>query len=95
MSYRLNKIHAGVFCSLVDIITSPGQKLEVPRGFADEGAIVTNVMPVLNRLEILEFLQKNAPTMLELSCGIGMRRVLGFHPQNLGCIPSSQASGNW
>ena len=80
--YLAKSIYPGCYISVSDIITFEGisknkQKLLVP-GLNQE---INNCIPIFSDKKVYEFLRKYAPTMLELSAGIGMRRVLADIPK--------------
>jgi hypothetical protein len=79
MTWRVDKLFLGTFCSVSDIVTHSeiGSELLVPRGFENEGLEITNVIPYFEDVKILRFLKKYASKLLELSAGEGMRRLLG------------------
>ena len=79
MTWRVDKLFLGTFCSVSDIVTHSEieGELFVPRGFENEGQEITNVIPYFEDVKILRFLKKYASKLLELSAGEGMRRLLG------------------
>jgi hypothetical protein len=79
MTWRVDKLFLGTFCSVSDIVTHSevGSELLVPRGFENEGLEISNVIPYFEDVKILRFLKKYASKLLELSAGEGMRRLLG------------------
>ncbi|KAK9763028.1 hypothetical protein K7432_010677 [Basidiobolus ranarum] len=80
MTFRLSNIMVGSFVSLSDVlvahIQSNGQILRTP-GTNHE---ISNVIPVFEDERILRFLSKYAPTMLEYTASVGMRRMLADVP---------------
>ena len=80
--YLPKSIFPGCYISVSDIITAEGiakkeKKLMVP-GLKEE---INNCIPIFSNQKVYEFLRKYAPTILELSAGIGMRRVLADIPK--------------
>lgn len=80
MSWRVKKIFPGCFISMSDItmahLHSGGRKLH-PFGFpAIEENEITACIPIVNDVRIIKFLRKYAPSMLEYSASIGMRRLI-------------------
>ena len=91
--YLVNNLFPGCYISIADIGTaeeySKGEKhLEVP-GTKEE---INNCIPVFPDEKLYNFLNKNAPTIMNLLAGIGMRRVLGDIPLTLESIV---LSGLW
>jgi hypothetical protein len=80
--YLAKTIYPGCYISVSDIITAESisksqQKLMVP-GLNQE---INNCIPIFSDKKVYDFLRKYAPTILELSAGIGMRRVLADIPK--------------
>ena len=80
--YLAKSIYPGCYISVSDIITAESiskneKKLMVP-GINQE---INNCVPIFSDKRVYEFLRKYAPTILELSAGIGMRRVLAEIPK--------------
>ena len=80
--YLAQSLYPGCYISVSDIITAEGitksqQKLMVP-GLNKE---INNCVPIFTDKRVYDFLRKYAPTILELSAGIGMRRVLADIPK--------------
>ena len=80
--YLAKSIYPGCYISVSDIITaesiSKGQKKLTVPGVNEE---INNCIPIFSDKRVYEFLRKYAPTTLELSAGIGMRRVLADIPK--------------
>ena len=80
--YLAKSIYPGCYISVSDIITaesiSKGQKKLTVPGINEE---INNCIPIFSDKRVYEFLRKYAPTTLELSAGIGMRRVLADIPK--------------
>jgi len=79
--YLVKSIFPGCYISLADIATAEeyskgNEHLAVP-GTKEE---INNCIPIFPNKKIYEFLKKNAPTILELMAGLGMRRVLAEIP---------------
>ncbi|CAF3331798.1 unnamed protein product [Rotaria sp. Silwood2] len=76
MTWRVNELYLGCYVSLSDVLTafmqSKGQPLQTPA----TNKIITNVIPIIENERIAKFLQKYAPSLLEYTCSIGMRRLL-------------------
>ena len=82
--YLAKAVYPGCYISVSDIITAEGisknqEKLLVP-GLKQE---INNCIPIFTNQKVYDFLRKHAPSILELSAGIGMRRVLGNIPKTL------------
>ena len=77
MTWRVNKLYLGTFCSVSDILTQGEADLVVPRGHQNEHSKIVNVIPFFEDVRIHRFLKKHAPRLLDLSAGEGMRRILG------------------
>ena len=80
--YLAQSVYPGCYISISDIITAESitksqQKLMVP-GLNKE---INNCIPIFTDNRVYDFLKKYAPTILELSAGIGMRRVLADSPK--------------
>ena len=91
--YFLNKIFVGCYISIADIVTAE----EYSKGkehLKDPGSkeIINNCIPIFNDEKLFKFLQKFCPKMLELSSGLGMRRVLADIPLT---FESTILSGLW
>ena len=84
MTYRVDKLFSGCHISVSDIImaykVSGGQALKVP-GTQDE---IINVIPFFDDDRIHRFLRKYAPSLLEYTASIGMRRVIAEIPMTYG-----------
>ena len=77
-------VYPGCYISVSDIITAESisknqQKLLVP-GLKQE---INNCIPIFTEKKVYDFLRKYAPSILELTSGIGMRRVLANIPKTL------------
>ena len=91
--YLAQSVYPGCYISISDIITAESitksqQKLMVP-GLNKE---INNCIPIFTDNRVYEFLKKYAPTILELSAGIGMRRVLADIPKT---FEGNILSGLW
>jgi hypothetical protein len=91
--YIVKNIFPGCYISLADIITAEEYSkgnvhLSVP-GTKEE---INNCIPIFPDKKVYEFLKKNAPTIMELLCGLGMRRVLAEIPLT---FESTLLSGLW
>ncbi|CAF1527425.1 unnamed protein product [Adineta steineri] len=84
MTWRVNEIYVGCYVSLSDVLTafmqSQGRSLQAPAINKD----ITNVIPIIEDERIAKFLQKYAPSLLEYTCSIGMRRLLADVPMTAG-----------
>lgn len=84
MTWRVNELYQGCYVSLSDVLTafmqSRGQPLQTPA----TNKTITNVIPIIENQRIARFLQKNAPSLLEYTCSIGMRRLLADVPMTGG-----------
>ena len=91
--YLFKSVYPGCYISVSDIVTAESlsknqQKLMAP-GLNQE---INNCIPIFTNQKVYNFLRKYAPTILELTAGIGMRRVLGNIPKTL---ESTILSGLW
>ena len=82
--YLSKAVYPGCYISVSDIITAESisknqQKLLVP-GLKQE---INNCIPIFTEKKVYDFLRKYAPSILELTSGIGMRRVLANIPKTL------------
>lgn len=81
MSFRLHDIFPGVYISVSDITVyqtmAMNNKLKVPGQPTKE---ITNVIPVFDDERIHKFMLKYCPTLLNITAGVGMRRVLADVP---------------
>jgi hypothetical protein len=86
MTYRVDKMFVGTYVSLADVlqahVASSGKALQAP-GQGDK-AEITNVVPLFDDERIHRFLRKYAPTLLEYTASIGMRRVIAAIPMSYG-----------
>ena len=91
--YLVKGVYPGCYISVSDIITaesfSKGQQKLMAPGLNQE---INNCIPIFTNQKVYDFLNKYAPTILELSAGIGMRRVLGNIPKT---FESTILSGLW
>eukprot|EP00833_Pecoramyces_ruminatium_P012738 jgi/Orpsp1_1/1186770/evm.model.d7180000053193.1 len=91
--YLINKMYPGCYISIGDIITaeeySKGNEHLKDPGSKEE---INNCIPIFNDEKLYRFLKKHAPRMLELSAGLGMRRVLADIPLT---FESTILSGLW
>ena len=80
--YLAKTIYPGCYISVSDIITaesiSKNEKKLMAPGINQE---INNCIPVFSDKRVYDFLREYAPTILELSAGIGMRRVLADIPK--------------
>lgn len=74
MCYRTQKIIKGSFASISDLIVN----LECNRKLLDpiHKEEIVNVIPIFDDIEIYNFIKKYAPTLLEYTSSIGMRRMI-------------------
>jgi hypothetical protein len=77
MTWTVNELFLGTFCSISDILNQGEADLTVPRGHQNQNKKIVNVIPIFDDVRIHQFLKKYAPRLLELSAGEGMRRILG------------------
>ena len=91
--YLTKTIYPGCYISISDIITaesiSKGQSKLLAPGLNQE---INNCIPVFSNKKVYDFLRKYAPSILELSSGIGMRRVLADIPKT---FEANVLSGLW
>lgn len=79
MSWRCDYVFPGIYVSMADItehFMATHAKLLAP-GHEEE---ITSVIPIFENVRIHTFLKHFAPTILELSAGIGMRRMIARVP---------------
>ena len=91
--YLTKTVYPGCYISVSDIITAESisknqKKLLVP-GINQE---INNCIPIFTNQKVFDFFKKYAPTILELTCGIGMRRVLADIPKT---FESTIYAGLW
>lgn len=84
-TWPIKEIYVGCYVSVADIITSfiqagENEKLMAP-GLDKE---ITNVIPIFDDPQIGIFLKTYAPSLLEFSSSIGMRRVIAEIPMSFG-----------
>ena len=93
MTWRVDRILPGVYLSLSAVLVahvqSGGKALHAP-GHPDVD--VTNVIPIFDHPRIHHFLCKHAPSLLEYTASIGMRRVLADVPMTYAY---TLAAGVW
>ena len=77
VTWTVNELFLGTFCSMSDILNQGEAGLTVPRGHQSQNKKIMNVVPFFDDIRIHRFLKKYAPRILELSAGEGMRRILG------------------
>lgn len=82
--YVPRALYPGCYISVSDIVTAEvvskkEKKLEVP-GLKEE---INNCIPIFTNEKVYFFMRKYAPSILELTAGIGMRRVLAEIPKTL------------
>eukprot|EP00833_Pecoramyces_ruminatium_P006678 jgi/Orpsp1_1/1180710/evm.model.c7180000074387.1 len=91
--YLINKMYPGCYISIGDIATaeeySKGNDHLKDPGSKEE---INNCIPIFNDEKLYRFLKKYAPRMLELTAGLGMRRVLADIPLT---FESTILSGLW
>lgn len=89
MQWRADEIFLGCYVSLSDILTaykqSKGSNLKVPASDKE----MTNVIPVFDDPKIGKFMRKYAPSLLEYTFSIGMRRVIAVVPMTIGYTMSA------
>jgi hypothetical protein len=81
MAFRVHDIFPGVYISVSDITVyqtlSSNSKFRPP-GFPDKE--IVNTIPIFDDARIHQFMLKYAPNILNLSAGVGMRRVMADIP---------------
>lgn len=84
MTWKIKDIVMSCHISLSDVlvahIQSGGQPLKAPASEIE----ITNVIPVFEDLSIGKFLKKYAPSILEYTFSIGMRRMIAEIPMTIG-----------
>ncbi|CAG9800237.1 unnamed protein product [Chironomus riparius] len=85
-TWRMNEIYYGCHISVADIITSIHQSADTEFKLKAPGCDkeITNSIPIFDDPKIGVFLKKYAPSILEYSSSIGMRRVIADVPMTLG-----------
>lgn len=78
ITWRVTQMHPGCYVSLSDVLIVEMNKevLKTP----GTSAPIVNVIPMFEDARIQRFLQKHAPSLLQYTCGIGMRRMLADIP---------------
>ncbi|XP_037027479.1 uncharacterized protein LOC119068126 [Bradysia coprophila] len=83
-TWKVKEIFLGCNVSLSDILVaynqSNGESLRVPAIDKE----ITNVIPVFDDARIGHFLKKYAPSLLEYTFSIGMRRIIADVPMTIG-----------
>lgn len=84
MTWKVDEIFLGCYVSVSDILVafnqSNGHNLKVPAIDKE----MTNVIPIFDDHRIGRFLKKYAPSLLEYTHSIGMRRVIAVVPMTIG-----------
>ena len=83
MRWRVDQVYVGCYVSLSDVLTVMVRSENNTDLFQRTPATnhsITTVIPFFDDIRILQFYRKYAPSILELTCGIGMRRILGEVP---------------
>ncbi|CAF3550969.1 unnamed protein product [Rotaria sp. Silwood1] len=84
MTWRVNELYLGSYVSLSDVLTvftqSRGKLLQTPATNKD----IINVIPIIDDKRIAQFLHSYAPSILEYTSSIGMRRLLADVPMTAG-----------
>ncbi|CAG9811640.1 unnamed protein product [Chironomus riparius] len=85
-TWRVNEIYYGCYVSVADIITSIHQSKDTEFVLKAPGIDkeIMNVIPVFDDPRIGVFLKKYAPSILEFTSSIGMRRVIADVPMTFG-----------
>jgi hypothetical protein len=82
VTFRVDKTFVGAYVSLADVlqahVASGGKALQAPG--QGNNADITNVVPLFDDERIHVFLRKYAPSLLEYTASIGMRRVIANVP---------------
>lgn len=83
-TWKVKEIFLGCNVSLSDILVaykqSDGESLRVPAIDKE----ITNVIPIFDDLRIGAFMKKYAPSLLEYTFSIGMRRIIADIPMTIG-----------
>ena len=74
MCYRINKLMMGTFASISDLIVHLDNDFKLKNPY--NGDEITNIIPIFDDDRIHKFLLQYAPTLLEYSASIGMRRSI-------------------
>lgn len=80
MTWRVDEMFTGCYVSISDILTAyiaSGGKALKAVGSEKE---IKNVIPIFDDQRVHKFLRKYAPTLLEYTCSIGMRRIIADVP---------------
>jgi len=93
MIWRVNKIFAGCYTSMSDILTV-SEISSAKKNLKDISTKedIHNVIPFFEDERILKFLKKYAPNILEYSASFGMRRIIANVPQTFNYII---VAGSW
>jgi hypothetical protein len=87
MTWRVDKIFYGCYVSLSDVLTvhqmSGGKGLKPGFGENAQEDII-NVIPIFDNDVLHKFVRKYAPSILEYTASIGMRRVIADVPMTYG-----------
>lgn len=83
MTWRVLNMYVGSYLSVADIITAqiqnPNSVLKPP-GYngteTGQNSVITNIIPIFDDNRVYKFLKMYAPTILEYSASVGMRRVI-------------------
>ncbi|KAJ3159351.1 hypothetical protein HK101_001091 [Irineochytrium annulatum] len=90
-SFRAEHVYFGCYISLSDILVAHlqggGALLEAP-GTDFE---ITTTIPLFEDKRVLSFLRKYAPKLLELTCSVGMRRVVAEVPASFEQIADDRS----
>jgi hypothetical protein len=92
MTWRITQVYLGCYISMSDILMA----FEVSGGKAlidvNTKKEIINVIPVFDDVRIHKFFRKYAPTLLEYTASIGMRRVIANVPLTYG---NTLSNGVW
>lgn len=84
MTWWINEMFLGVHVSMSDLLVafkqSNGSNLKAPALDKD----ITNVVPIFDDPKIGIFLRKHAPSLLEYTFSVGMRRMIADVPMTIG-----------
>ncbi|KAJ6637003.1 hypothetical protein Bhyg_09729 [Pseudolycoriella hygida] len=91
-TWKVKEMYLGCNVSLSDILVaykqSNGEALKVPAINKD----IKNVIPVFDDVRISNFMKKYAPSLLEYTFSIGMRRIIADVPMTIGY---TMCAGAW
>lgn len=84
MTWRVLELHYGWYLSLSDLLTayvqSNGETFKTPATDKE----INNIIPLFEDVNLIRFLRKYAPSLVEYTASVGMRRVIADVPMTCG-----------